>query len=218
MKLRSHLNKYLFADDDQETVRQSRNGSAKRAIWLVELVENKDDVVRLKSLYGKYLTASDLPFLLGLTGNKVLQTFPEKNMNWIIEWQPISDGFQVKLKTWCGTFLRGNGGTPPWRNSITHDEPYTGSTKKWILWDVQEVKALETASFKEYPSSVSSFSSVSDEVLEALSDDHLGSAPESPISVMSANSSRLSTFSTRSPKISSTKQVRNLITTVRFSS
>lgn len=218
MKLRSHLNKYLFADDDQETVRQSRNGSAKRAIWLVELVENKDDVVRLKSLYGKYLTASDLPFLLGLTGNKVLQTFPEKNMNWIIEWQPISDGFQVKLKTWCGTFLRGNGGTPPWRNSITHDEPYTGSTKKWILWDVQEVKALEKASFKEYPSSVSSFSSVSDEVLEALSDDHLGSAPESPISVMSANSSRLSTFSTRSPKISSTKQVRNLITTVRFSS
>lgn len=218
MKLRSHLNKYLFADDDQETVRQSRNDSAKRAIWLVELVENKDDVVRLKSLYGKYLTASDLPFLLGVTGKKVLQTFPEKNMNWKIEWQPIRDGFQVKLKTWCGTFLRGNGGTPPWRNSITHDEPYTGSTKKWILWDVQEVKALEKASFKEYPSSVSSFSSVSDEVLEALSDDHLGSAPESPISVMSANSSRLSTFSTRSPKISSTKQVRNLFTTVRFSS
>ncbi|XP_044489760.1 uncharacterized protein LOC123214100 [Mangifera indica] len=207
VKLRSHLNKYLFADDDQETVRQSRNDSAKRAIWLVELVENKDDVVRLKSLYGKYLTASDLPFLLGVTGKKVLQTFPEKNMNWKIEWQPIRDGFQVKLKTWCGTFLRGNGGTPPWRNSITHDEPYTGSTKKWILWDVQEVKALEKASFKEYPSSVSSFSSVSDEVLEALSDDHLGSAPESPISVMSANSSRLSTFSTRSPKISSTKQL-----------
>ncbi|XP_031259216.1 uncharacterized protein LOC116117320 [Pistacia vera] len=208
VKLRSHLDKYLVADDDQETVRQSRNGSVKRAIWLVELVENRDDVVRFKSCYGKYLTASDLPFLLGMTGKKAIQTVPENNMDWKIDWEPIRDGFQVKLKSWCGKFLRGNGGTPPWRNSVTHDEPYSGSTKNWILWDVQEVEVPETGSLKEYWSSVSSFSSVSDEVLEVFSDDFLGSGPQSPMSVVSPNlkSSRFSIFPTQSLKILSKKQ------------
>lgn len=214
VKLRSHLDKYLVADDDQETVRQSRNGSLKRAVWLVELVEKKDTVLRLRSCYGKYLTASDLPFLLGMTGKKVLQTLPGKKMDWKLEWEPIRDGFQVKLKTWCGTFLRANGGTPPWRNTITHDDPFTGSAKNWVLWDVEEVKLPETVSLKEYWSSVSSFSSVSDEVLEVLSDDLFGSEPESPISDVSPKlkSSRFSLFSSHSPKISSTNQVRNLYT------
>ncbi|OMO55092.1 hypothetical protein COLO4_36204 [Corchorus olitorius] len=199
VKLRSHLEKYLIADDDQETVRQSRNGSGKRARWFVELVPDKPNVIRLRSCHGKYLTATDLPFLLGMTGKKVLQTVPE-NMDWKLQWEPIRDGFQVKLRTWCGKFLRGNGGTPPWRNSVTHDEPHTGATQRWILWDVEAVQVPESESLVEYLSSVSSFSSISEDVLEALSD--LGSGPQSPISVVSSvKSPRFSIISTGSPKL-----------------
>ncbi|XVF02303.1 hypothetical protein REPUB_Repub04eG0164100 [Reevesia pubescens] len=208
VKLRSHLEKYLVADDDQETVRQSRNSSGKRARWFVELVPDKPYVIRLKSCHGKYLTATDIPFLLGMTGKKVLQTVPDK-MDWKLQWEPIRDGFQIKLKTWCGKFLRANGGTPPWRNSITQDEPHTGATQKWILWDVEVVQVPESGSFMEYLSSVSSFSSVSDEVLEALSDDISGSGPQSPISVvLSVKSPRFSIVSTGSPKLSD-KQVNS---------
>ncbi|OMO51650.1 hypothetical protein CCACVL1_29666 [Corchorus capsularis] len=199
VKLRSHLEKYLIADDDQETVRQSRNGAGKRARWFVELVPDKPNVIRLRSCHGKYLTATDLPFLLGMTGKKVLQTVPE-NMDWKLQWEPIRDGFQVKLKTWCGKFLRANGGTPPWRNSVTHDEPHTGATQRWILWDVEAVQVPESESLVEYLSSVSSFSSISGDVLEALSD--LGSGPQSPISVVSSvKSPRFSIISTGSPKL-----------------
>ncbi|KAL5826525.1 hypothetical protein ACOSQ3_018375 [Xanthoceras sorbifolium] len=206
VKLRSHLDKYLLADDDQETVRQSRNGSSKKATWFVEFVANKNNVIRLKSCHGRYLTASDVPFLLGMTGKKVLQTVPEKNMDWKYEWEPTRDGFQVKLKTWCGKFLRGNGGTPPWRNSVTHDDPHSSSTKNWVLWDVEVVEVPEAGSFMEYLSSVSSFSSVSDEVLEVLSDDVLGSGPVSPMSVMSSmKASRFSVFSTKFPRLSPKK-------------
>ncbi|KAL4278854.1 hypothetical protein GQ457_03G007370 [Hibiscus cannabinus] len=200
VKLRSHLEKYLVADDDQETVRQSRNSSGKRARWFVELVHDKPNVIRLRSCHGKYLAATDIAFLLGMTGNKVLQTVPDK-MDWKLQWEPIRDGFQIKFKTWCGKFLRANGGTPPWRNSITHDEPHTGATQKWVLWDVEVVQVPESESVMEYISSVSSFSSVSDDVLEALSDDVFGSEPQSPISVMSSfKSPRFSTVSAGSPK------------------
>ncbi|XVE75170.1 hypothetical protein DITRI_Ditri12bG0074100 [Diplodiscus trichospermus] len=206
VKLRSHLEKYLVADDDQETVRQSRNASGKRATWFVEPVKDKPYVIRLKSCYGKYLTATDIPFLLGMTGKKVMQTVPDK-MDWKLQWEPIRDGFQVKVKSWCGKFLRANGGTPPWRNSITFDEPHTGATQKWILWDVEVVQVPESGSIMEYLSSVSSFSSVSDEVLEVLSDDVAGSGPESPISLVSSlKSPRLSMVSAASPKLSA-KQV-----------
>ncbi|XWS22512.1 hypothetical protein CRYUN_Cryun29cG0042500 [Craigia yunnanensis] len=206
VKLRSHHEKYLVADDDQETVRQSRNSSGKRARWFVELVQDKPYVICLKSCHGKYLTATDIPFLLGMTGKKVLQTVPNK-MDWKLQWEPIRDGFQIKLKTWCGKFLRANGGTLPWRNSITHDEPHTGTTHKWILWDVEVVQVPEFDSFMEYLSSVSSLSSVSDEVLEALSDNILGSCPRSPISVVpSIKSQRFSMVSTGSLKLSA-KQV-----------
>ncbi|KAK8655364.1 hypothetical protein V6N13_107944 [Hibiscus sabdariffa] len=202
VKLRSHLEKYLVADDDQETVRQSRNSSGKRARWFVELVHDKPNVIRLRSCHGKYLAATDIAFLLGMTGNKVLQTVPDK-MDWKLQWEPIRDGFQIKFKTWCGKFLRANGGTPPWRNSITHDEPHTGATQKWVLWDVEVVQVPESESVMEYISSVSSFSSVSDDVLDALSDGVFGSEPQSPISVMSSFKSpspRFSMVSAGSPK------------------
>ncbi|KAF5449731.1 hypothetical protein F2P56_030148 [Juglans regia] len=114
-----------------------------------------------------------------MTGYKVLQTEPDEGYYWKYEWEPIRDGFQVKLRTWCGKYLRANGGTPPWRNSITHDDPHSSSTQNWILWDVEPVESVSVLM-----SSRSSLSSLSDEVY--------GSEPESPMSVISTASSRFS--------------------------
>ncbi|WKA04529.1 hypothetical protein VitviT2T_022560 [Vitis vinifera] len=140
VRLRSHHDKYLLADEDEEDVCQDRNGSSKRAKWEVECVEI-NNVIRLKSCYGKYLTASSVHFLLGTAGKKVLQTVPPR-LDSSVEWEPIRDGFQVKLKTRYGNFLRANGGLPPWRNSITHDIPHRTATQDWVLWeiDVTEIK------------------------------------------------------------------------------
>ena len=214
VKLRSHLEKYLIADDDLETARQTRHGSSRKAaIWFVELVDEKSHVIRLKSSYGRYLTASDMPFLLGMTGKKVIQTELSGNNfdNWKLEWEPIRDGFQVKLKSWCGKFLRANGGTPPWRNSVTHDEPHTGSTRKWILWDIEAAQEIGNDPLKDYLSSMSSFSTVSDDVLDAISDDYKGSEAGSPISVVSSGRTpRLTLVKSMSPRLSlSSTKVRS---------
>lgn len=194
VRLKSHLDKYLVADD--ENIRQSRNGSSRKARWLVELVDDDEagnsGFIRLKSISGKYLMASDEPFLLGMTGKKILQTLPEKIKDVRIEWEPIRDGFQVKLKGFGGKYLRANGGTPPWRNKVTHDNPYSGSTQNWILWNVEPVDVPENESLTDYLTMVSSFSSVSDE----LSSLDLGS----PVSVHSSFS-----FSPRMAKSCLTK-------------
>lgn len=138
VRLRSHHDKYLTADEDEETVHQARNGCYKNAKWSVEILENCH-YVRFKSCYGKYLTASNMPFLLGAAGKKVLQTLPRR-LDSSLEWEPTREGVQVRLKTRYGQFLRANGGLPPWRNSITHDIPYRSSTKDWVLWDVDIVE------------------------------------------------------------------------------
>ncbi|KAL6969527.1 hypothetical protein U1Q18_029239 [Sarracenia purpurea var. burkii] len=174
-----HHNKYLVAGNDQKAVRQSRNGSSRKAWWLVEVVDNgiaaaSTHLIRLKSCHGRYLTASNSPFLLGMTGNKVLQTQPENLRDMLIEWEPIRDGFQVKLRAFGGTFLRGNGGMQPWKNSVTHDIPLTGSTNQWILWTAAAVEVPQIQS--SLSESLSSFSS--------FSDDSLGS----PMSLHSTNS------------------------------
>ncbi|KAL5582396.1 hypothetical protein UlMin_014838 [Ulmus minor] len=144
VRLGSHLQKYLVADDDEETVRQTRNGSSRRAWWTIELVEGRSHVIRLRSYKGNYLTASDEafgPFLLGVTGKKVKQTSPtsENYDSGAIEWEPLTDGFQVKLRTKGGKYLWANGGTPPWRNTVTHDVPHRTATRNWILWNVDVV-------------------------------------------------------------------------------
>lgn len=192
VKLHSHLDKYLFADDDHEKVRQSRNSSSRRAVWFVEFVEGKSNAIRLRSCHGWYLTATDEAFLLGWTGYKVIQSVPDKDYYWKYEWEPIGDGFQVKLRTWCGKYLRANGGTPPWRNSITHDDPYTSATKNWILWDVVAADALESESPVDFISTRSNMS--------ALSDESVDWEPASCVSVVSAtlprslSSKRVSAF------------------------
>ncbi|CDP02183.1 unnamed protein product [Coffea canephora] len=62
IRLRTHKGKYLIAGDDEESVRQDRDGSMKQARWRVEFVDGNDGV-RLKSCYGKYLTATNEPIL-----------------------------------------------------------------------------------------------------------------------------------------------------------
>ncbi|KAH7836328.1 hypothetical protein Vadar_034732 [Vaccinium darrowii] len=188
VKLRSHHNKYLVADDDKKTVRQSRNGSTRKARWIVEPVDSDSKSIRLKSVHGSYLTASSLPFLLGFTGNKVLQTRPDHPRDLSIEWAPVRDGFQVRLVTaFGGTCLRANGGTPPWKNSVTHDVP--SAKKSWILWDVEAVEIPENEELKDYLSLVSSISTLSDDLFES----EIGSEVGSPVSIHSNNSPMVST-------------------------
>ncbi|KAL8266341.1 hypothetical protein R6Q59_003685 [Mikania micrantha] len=166
VRLRSHLNKFLVADDDEQTVRQSRNGSSVRARWNVEMVEGKSHVIRLKSCSsGKYLTPSTEPFLTGMTGKKVVQDIQANKRDTSIEWEPIKEGELVKLRAKGGKFLRGNGGTPPWRNSVTHDVPQRTATQDWVLWgvDVVDIAVLESQdSLASNLSPMSSFSSMSD--------------------------------------------------------
>ncbi|KAK4358155.1 hypothetical protein RND71_023765 [Anisodus tanguticus] len=145
VRLQSHHYKYLTALEDKESVTQDRNGASQNAKWTVEFVEKNDNVIRLKSCYGKYLTASNQSSLLGMTGRKVLQTLPNR-LDSSIEWEPIREGNQVKLRTRYGQFLRGNGGILPWKNTVTHDIPYQTATKDWVLWDVHVVEILVDSS------------------------------------------------------------------------
>ncbi|KAL9670311.1 hypothetical protein QQ045_007862 [Rhodiola kirilowii] len=137
VRLRSQNNKYLLAKDDEKYVHQGRHGSSSRsARWNVEFVEGTN-MIRLRSCYEKYLTATEEPFLKGMSGKKVLQTSPEK-LDSSVQWEPFREGTQVKLKTRYGNFLRANRGPPPWRNSITHDNiPRRTAMQDWILWDVE---------------------------------------------------------------------------------
>ncbi|PQQ00346.1 uncharacterized protein Pyn_29641 [Prunus yedoensis var. nudiflora] len=207
VKLRGHLDKYLVADDNKESVRQSRNGDSRKARWTVELVDNKSHVVRLKSCHGLYLVAADHPFLLGMTGKKVLQAEADKSMDFKFEWEPIRDGFQLKLRTWCGKYLRANGGPPPWRNAVTHDDPTTSSTQNWILWDVTEAEVPASEFLTDFLlSQQSSFSSFSDE----LNGSEYGSEYGSPrLLSPKPSSNKLLVFSTKSPRLLTSKPSSN---------
>uniref|UniRef100_A0A6N2NH58 Uncharacterized protein n=1 Tax=Salix viminalis TaxID=40686 RepID=A0A6N2NH58_SALVM len=154
VRLRSHHDKYLLADDDEETVSQERNGTIRNAKWTVEIVRNSN-AIRLKSCFGKYLTASNTPLLLGLRGKKVLQTLPPGRLDSSVEWEPVKEGVQVRLRTRYGQYLRANGGVPPWRNHITHDIPQRSSTQDWILWgvDVVDIRVQDPPPQQRRPSS-----------------------------------------------------------------
>ncbi|XP_024013869.1 uncharacterized protein LOC18009470 [Eutrema salsugineum] len=138
VRMRNVHEKYLMADEDEETVTQDRNGSDKRARWIVEPVRGSFEVIRLKSCYGNYLTASNERFLLGATGRKVVLSKPSR-LDSSVEWEPVKEGSKMKLKTRYGNFLRANGGLPPWRNSVTHDSPHVSES---FLWDVDLVEIL----------------------------------------------------------------------------
>ncbi|KAK9067242.1 hypothetical protein SSX86_014568 [Deinandra increscens subsp. villosa] len=137
VRLRSHHHKYLLADEDGEHVSQDRQGTVKNARWTVEFDDDYDNVIRLKSCYGRYLTASGDPHLLGATGQKVIQSVPRR-IDSSVNWEPIQEGPKARLKTRYGQYLRANGGVYPWRNSVTHDIPHRHHN--WILWDVEVVE------------------------------------------------------------------------------
>lgn len=143
VRLRSQHQKYLTASEDEDSVKQSRNGSSKNARWTIEPIEGKPNVIRLKSCYSwKYLSASEEPFLLGWTGKRVFQSSPRLRLDSTVEWEPIKhgSGSLVKLMTRNGNFLRGNAGVPPWNNSVTHDVPSRNTTQDWILWNVDIIE------------------------------------------------------------------------------
>ncbi|XP_074561330.1 uncharacterized protein LOC141817593 [Curcuma longa] len=141
VRLRSHHDKYLVAEEDEERVVQDRDGTSRNARWTVERVDTSPHVLRFRSCYGRYLTASNEPFLLGVTGKKVTQTLPAR-LDSSVEWEPVRDGARVKLVTRYGNYLRGNGGLPPWRNSVTHDVPHRTVTQEWVFWDLDVVEVL----------------------------------------------------------------------------
>ncbi|EFJ14669.1 hypothetical protein SELMODRAFT_234464 [Selaginella moellendorffii] len=164
VRLRSSHGKYLWAEEDMVGVSQERD-SGEMAVWEVEIAESSGEdcgVVRLKSALGCYLTASDEHFLLGMTGKKVLQSARDnQSLESLVEWEPIAAGEVgsfVKLKTRHGNFLRGNGGIPPWRNSVTHDVPVRSATQSWLLWEVEVVESKTQHQHQHHQRSKSSFS------------------------------------------------------------
>ncbi|KAL3813130.1 hypothetical protein ACJIZ3_014398 [Penstemon smallii] len=138
VRLRSYKDKYLIAEEDRENINQTRDGSSKNAIWIVELVDQKE-CIRLRSCFGTYLTASNIPFIPGVSGKKVIQTLAIQ-FDRETQWEPLRDGMQVRLRSSWGNFLRPNRSLPPWRNSVTHDVPHLSQTRVKLLWDVEVVE------------------------------------------------------------------------------
>nr|AAT68338.1 hypothetical protein At1g69900 [Arabidopsis thaliana] len=199
VRLRSCHDTYIYAVEDEKTVRQSSDGTSRQSLWTVEMVPRKPKFIRLKSCYGKYLTASESSFLLGMTGAKVIQTPPFRQAEHESDWEPIKEESTVKLMSWNEKYLRGNGGAPPWRNSVTCDrEPHISATKKWILWSVEVVENPDKVLFADrFSSPASSFnSSVSSDgsnlgspgqkLLTFGSSESIGSDPGSLVSVSSS--------------------------------
>ncbi|KAF3455415.1 hypothetical protein FNV43_RR00042 [Rhamnella rubrinervis] len=142
VKLISYHVAYLCAGLDEESIIQGRNGTYPTASWTVEIVSNSGSkpIIRIKSCYDKYLTASDLPLMLGWTGQKVFQTRPQ-DLGPSVEWEvDIISGNKVRLKNLSrNSFLRATGGMPPWRNTVTRQIQNAESNNDWN-WDVQIVQ------------------------------------------------------------------------------
>lgn len=94
--------------------------------------------------------------------------------------------------------MRANGGTRPWKDSVTHDVPSV--TKSWVLWDVEAVEIPENEELTDYLSLVSSVSSLSDDLF--LSE--IGSEVGSPVSIHSNSSPMVPFKKVRNNKVSLT--------------
>ncbi|XP_039014375.1 uncharacterized protein LOC120144369 [Hibiscus syriacus] len=182
VRLCSHHDKFLVANDDQETVGQDRDRSSTKARWTVELPESSLIHIRLKSCHGKYLSASNMPFLIGMKGKRVLQTLPRR-LTSSVEWEPVREGVQFRFRTRYGQYLRANGKFPPWRGHITHDVPHLSVTQDWILWTVE---ILEERQQDDLPRLLPPPSSV-----ETSSSQHIESNSESEISLRGPRESTL---------------------------
>ncbi|KAG2264019.1 hypothetical protein Bca52824_071098 [Brassica carinata] len=90
VRLRRYHDKYLLADEDENSVNQDREGRSMSARWKVETVEEAN-VICLKSCFSKYLTASNMPMLLGMAGKRVTKKLPRR-LESSTEWEPIREG------------------------------------------------------------------------------------------------------------------------------
>jgi hypothetical protein len=141
VRLKSIHGRFLWADGNRKSVSQTRDSREVATVWKVQQVTG-GAAVRLKSVHDLYLAETDSAYILGLIGKKVIQSHSSKADS-AVEWQPISQGKYVKLKTRRGTFLRANGVMlPGCRNSVTHDVPVSPATQSWILWEVQVVEFI----------------------------------------------------------------------------
>ncbi|KAK1440825.1 hypothetical protein QVD17_06657 [Tagetes erecta] len=146
IRLKNNQGRYLVAQQDEESVSKSRDGSTKNAQWKIEI--HDEESVYLKSCYGKYLTASNQPSIPGLVARnlKVIQTLPEKK-NTSHLWLPVSlsdpqEPHSVWLTTLHNTYLRAHCGPPPLGNMITHDvlrNDMPNPRNKRILWYIEIV-------------------------------------------------------------------------------
>nr|GEV46525.1 hypothetical protein [Tanacetum cinerariifolium] len=146
VRLKNVQDKYLIAQQDEQSVSKSRNGFNKNAQWKVEVKD--EESLYLKSCYGKYLTASNQPLIPGMIARnlKVTQTQPEKK-NTSHLWLPVvqpepREPHTMWLKTRHGSYLQTHSGPPPLGNMITHDllrkdGPIPLSKK--ILWHIEIV-------------------------------------------------------------------------------
>lgn len=148
IRLKNGKDKYVIAEQDEESVIKCRDGSTKNAQWTVEVNDNES--LYLKSCYGKYLTALNMPSIPGIVAKnlKVVQTLPEKKNTshlWLPVKQPDShERFSVSLKTLHGSYLQANSGAPPLGNTITHEllrNDGPGSINKKVLWHVEIMDA-----------------------------------------------------------------------------
>ncbi|KAJ0818037.1 putative actin-crosslinking [Helianthus annuus] len=146
IRIKNNQGRYLVAQQDEESVSKSRDGSTKNAQWTVEMYD--EESLYLKSCYGKYLTASNQPSIPGLIARnlRVTQTQPAKR-NTSHRWLPVSqpdprEPHSVWLKTPHSSYLRSHYGPPPLGNLITHDPIWKDTPNprnKKILWHIEIV-------------------------------------------------------------------------------
>ncbi|KAL8240731.1 hypothetical protein R6Q59_014086 [Mikania micrantha] len=148
IRLQNNQGKYLIAQQDEESVSKSRDGTTKNAQWKIEM--HDEESIYLKSCYGKYLTASNQPSIPGVVARnlKVTQTQPEKR-NTSHLWLPVSrydpqEPHLVWLTTLHNTYLRAHSGPLPLGNMITHDllrKDMPNPRNKRILWHIEIVES-----------------------------------------------------------------------------
>ncbi|XP_031488517.1 uncharacterized protein LOC116256318 [Nymphaea colorata] len=198
VRLRSHNNKFLCVTDDGRSLRLSRNGNAKEAVWQVVCVslDYRRPILRLKSrAVGCFLKATDAVALMrGIkVGGKVVPCWSDP-MDFSLDWEPRREGFQVVLMSRKnGGFLRPHSGPSPWRNAVTLDPSLSKATltavaiQQCFLWEVEPADAEPAPSLL-----VSVFTSLA-------MDDQLGMRSSSDYEERSITSSRSSTVGTETP-------------------
>ncbi|CAN6441899.1 unnamed protein product [Victoria cruziana] len=196
VRLRSHNNKFLCVKDDGRSVRLSRNGSAKEAVWQVVCIslDYRRPILRLKSrTAGCFLKATEAVALMrGIKGGgKVVMCWSDP-MDFSLDWEPRREGFQVVLKSRkTGGFLRAHTAPSPWRNAVTLEPtlgkptPAAVSIQQCFLWEVEPADAEPAPSLL-----VSVFTSLA-------MDDQLGAS--SDCEERSFTSSRSSTVDPETP-------------------